>query len=717
MDLLLRLKIDEYSVPPGLSRNHPLRVNFDAAGTCIWRDGSGANPYGYGYTLDLSSGISTRLFPTEPNIRYNSHLNKFILIIIYDGGSASIWGASTQTSTLRQALPDFGSRHTNWTVGKTINNAGDRILVTRSSLEIHIFEDSISFLGTFPFGMGWGTFDNCVDMAIVIESSGANPLNRIRLLDTTNVQVLDTLELPEVIGVGGEYDYGPLPIFLTEDAATPSAVGQTALFIADTSTITDSPVLAIEIVGHPDVAENSTATYKIIGHLEDGNTRHVTLLSMLSVIPDTFINIDNTGLLRTGDIDEDTTVTLQAEYIQDAITLMSEKDVVIRVICPDGTAFQFDGVDDIGEIPHADSLNVTSGISIEVWANLTNAGTSSQRHACVVDSRDGSEGGYGLNVGTELIQFGVAGNWYLNFPSTIQTAQWHHVVGTYDRSMMAVYVDGIVMDSISKTRSIIPENGPLFIGQRYTTHDKVRGVMDEVAIWKQALLQEEIQANIHNRLDGTEPGLVASWNFDEGQGQIALDASGQDHDGYLGGTVQIESSDPVWVESDAPIGFCNPWILTRLNIEGAMRAKVEAQAVIQQALDKEVAAMEALRELSGDPDTSGLSRPEVLAAKQKVFVATTRQHHSQKDLEESIERLEEAFAILDGEGIPSNGQGSAHGPPDTLLQRADVNEDGVVDAFDMQGIAYYWFQDYQQGPWRMHDTHYDSFQGFCLTIT
>ena len=42
------------------------------------------------------------------------------------------------------------------------------------------------------------------------------------------------------------------------------------------------------------------------------------------------------------------------------------------------------------------------------------------------------------------------------------------------------------------------------------------------------------------------------------------------------------------------------------------------------------------------------------------------------------------------DGIPDSGF-------DALHQRADVNEDGVVDAFDMQIIANYWLQSYQPG--------------------
>jgi hypothetical protein len=55
---------------------------------------------------------------------------------------------------------------------------------------------------------------------------------------------------------------------------------------------------------------------------------------------------------------------------------------------------------------------------------------------------------------------------------------------------------------------------------------------------------------MHQRLEGNEPGLVGYWNFDEGQGQIVYDSSPKGNNGYL-------RHNPVWVDSDAPIGFCN----------------------------------------------------------------------------------------------------------------------------------------------------------------
>jgi beta-lactamase regulating signal transducer with metallopeptidase domain len=70
---------------------------------------------------------------------------------------------------------------------------------------------------------------------------------------------------------------------------------------------------------------------------------------------------------------------------------------------PIGGALEFDGGDDYIEVPYDDSLAITDEITIGTWVNIANAVGAGQHY--VVDSRDGTGGGYGLNVDTELIQF------------------------------------------------------------------------------------------------------------------------------------------------------------------------------------------------------------------------------------------------------------------------------------------------------------------------
>jgi hypothetical protein len=71
-------------------------------------------------------------------------------------------------------------------------------------------------------------------------------------------------------------------------------------------------------------------------------------------------------------------------------------------------------------------------------------------------------------------------------------------------------------------------------------------MLDEVRIYTRPLPQAEIQATINVELAGTETGLAAYFNFNDGAGQIAYD-SGAGFHGVLGQSLSPDAADPSWV--------------------------------------------------------------------------------------------------------------------------------------------------------------------------
>src|SRR5689334_4635221 len=47
------------------------------------------------------------------------------------------------------------------------------------------------------------------------------------------------------------------------------------------------------------------------------------------------------------------------------------------------------------------------------------------------------------------------------------------------------------------------------------------------------------------------PDLALALHFDEGSGQIAVDSSGNNNNGLLGSTLQIDGTDPTWISPGA----------------------------------------------------------------------------------------------------------------------------------------------------------------------
>jgi hypothetical protein len=107
---------------------------------------------------------------------------------------------------------------------------------------------------------------------------------------------------------------------------------------------------------------------------------------------------------------------------------------------------------------------------------------------------------------------------------------WHQYVVTYDAGQITWYEDGI--QKTSATGSLgSSANTPLKIGNFAAGEADLEGTLDDLAIWATALSEDDIR-----RLYGDTAtpfdldALVAWWPFNEGNGTVAVDASGNHHD-------------------------------------------------------------------------------------------------------------------------------------------------------------------------------------------
>jgi hypothetical protein len=126
---------------------------------------------------------------------------------------------------------------------------------------------------------------------------------------------------------------------------------------------------------------------------------------------------------------------------------------------------------------------------------------------------------------------------------------WCHVAGVYDNSVLRVYVNGHQTSKPAAGDVAYASLNFVNIGRRGGTYQPgtrvMDGVIDEVRFWNVVRSSSQIMENMTRLLTGSEPGLVAYWRFDEGQGPIAYDSAGI-HDGTL-------VNGPVWgtVSTDA----------------------------------------------------------------------------------------------------------------------------------------------------------------------
>jgi hypothetical protein len=120
--------------------------------------------------------------------------------------------------------------------------------------------------------------------------------------------------------------------------------------------------------------------------------------------------------------------------------------------------------------------------------------------------------------------------------TTLQSNRWYHVAVAYDSGSGFFAIDG-QLDSTFTAVLQTQNNFPVNLGRNSGTgRDQLKGYLDEFRVWNRKLTLSEIRTNMYSTLTGSEPGLVAYWNFDSGTGK---DLSPFKNDGALvGATIE-----------------------------------------------------------------------------------------------------------------------------------------------------------------------------------
>ena len=121
---------------------------------------------------------------------------------------------------------------------------------------------------------------------------------------------------------------------------------------------------------------------------------------------------------------------------------------------------------------------------------------------------------------------------------------WTHVVMSFDGRRVALYVNGKLSHVQAQAYNPDVKGVPLVIGKSSGLgHDYFKGMIDDVRIYNRALSDAEVQslfAQDSNGRDGRiersmdlNKGLSVHYTFDEGDGNVAKDVSGNHNDGLI----------------------------------------------------------------------------------------------------------------------------------------------------------------------------------------
>jgi len=155
-----------------------------------------------------------------------------------------------------------------------------------------------------------------------------------------------------------------------------------------------------------------------------------------------------------------------------------------------GKALALDGVDDCIDVGNPSSLNITDVITVMAWVKTESAGNS-QTQACVTKGNDS----YGLVFGSDnTLSFRVTADECASIPIDASfNGDWHHLCGTYDGRILALYLDGTLRGQTDFqgriTSSAYNVNiGRESVGNRFA----LDAVIDDVQVYHRALSDADI---------------------------------------------------------------------------------------------------------------------------------------------------------------------------------------------------------------------------------
>ncbi|MEK7352991.1 MAG: LamG domain-containing protein [Chloroflexota bacterium] len=173
-----------------------------------------------------------------------------------------------------------------------------------------------------------------------------------------------------------------------------------------------------------------------------------------------------------------------------------------------GGALSYDGIDDYIEVSDAESLNVTTALTVSVWVMAT-APPDGHGWDGLVTKGNFSDRLFGLqrwgSKVTSIYMYGGQGRWAVTSTKSVSDGQWHQVVTTWNGQKVSLYVDGEESVDYSDPNNygwdwstpLVSITQPVWIGRissenNYPFQYFNDGAIDEVRIYNRALSPDEV---------------------------------------------------------------------------------------------------------------------------------------------------------------------------------------------------------------------------------
>src|SRR5882724_6206253 len=169
-----------------------------------------------------------------------------------------------------------------------------------------------------------------------------------------------------------------------------------------------------------------------------------------------------------------------------------------------GSALVFNGTSAQVTVPNATSLQLTTGMTLEVWVFPT--GSLAGWRAVLDKNVDGY---YLMASSDPNNRPAVGGTWTggnqnTAAPSALALNVWTHLAASFDGATVRLYVNGVQVASQAQTTPFAATTGTLQIGAD-SYGEFFAGRIDEVRIYNRALSAAEIQTDMNTAVGGTPP--------------------------------------------------------------------------------------------------------------------------------------------------------------------------------------------------------------------
>ena len=192
--------------------------------------------------------------------------------------------------------------------------------------------------------------------------------------------------------------------------------------------------------------------------------------------------------------------------------------------------------------------------TVECWAFAANPDPTNYHHFVAQDRQ--------FYLGTELAGKIRLGDSWLDSGVPFPFGGWHHFAFSKRANGASLYIDGSLAANRDERLRPAVETGTFRIGQQWSgINEPWIGGIDDVRVWQTARTAEQIRDGVLKTLTGTEPDLLALWDFEDG---TARDRSANHFDGTMQGTARIVSAE----ERAARPAFAKPGNRGALLLDG-----------------------------------------------------------------------------------------------------------------------------------------------------